>query len=198
MQQWNISAVVDGEVVVLDEDGKSNFGALQNWRSEADGEIYFYVFDLLWMNGKDLMQIPLFERRNLLKQIVPENGIIRLSQNFEVSGTAFFETVKKMGLEGIIAKKADSLYSAGNRSREWLKIKANKRQEMIIGGYTKNDDSSKSFSSLFTSLSSKKNTQKISDLVGRPALPMPLVSDTTFQITQLQVLRAPFRERFQI
>lgn len=148
LQQWNISAVVDGEVVVLDEDGKSNFGALQNWRSEADGEIYFYVFDLLWMNGKDLMQIPLFERRNLLKQIVPENGIIRLSQNFEVSGTAFFETVKKMGLEGIIAKKADSLYSAGNRSREWLKIKANKRQEMIIGGYTKNDDSSKSFSSL--------------------------------------------------
>ena len=148
VQQWNINAVVDGEVVVLDEDGKSNFGALQNWRSEADGEIYFYVFDLLWMNGKDLMQIPLSERRNLLKQIVPENNIIRLSENFEVSGIEFFETAKKMGLEGIMAKKSDSVYSAGNRSKEWLKIKANKRQEMVIGGYTKNDDSSKSFSSL--------------------------------------------------
>ena len=148
VQQWNINAVVDGEVVVLDEDGKSNFGALQNWRSEADGEIYFYVFDLLWMNGRDLMQIPLSERRNILKHIIPENNIIRLSENFEVSGIKFFETAKKMGLEGIMAKKSDSVYSAGNRSKEWLKIKASKRQEMVIGGYTKNDDSSKSFSSL--------------------------------------------------
>ncbi len=148
IEEWNINAVVDGEVVVLDTDGKSNFGALQNWRSEADGEIYFYVFDVLWINGKDLMQIPLTERREILKQIIPENNMIRLSENFEVSGIEFFETVKKMGLEGIIAKKADSLYSPGNRSKEWLKIKANKRQEMVIGGYTKNEDSSKLFSSL--------------------------------------------------
>ncbi|MDQ2862128.1 MAG: DNA ligase D [Bacteroidota bacterium] len=148
VQEWNINAVVDGEVVVLDESGRSNFGALQNWRSEADGEIYFYVFDILLLNGKDLMQIPLSERREILKQIIPENNIIRLSENFEVSGIELFETAKKMGLEGIIAKKSDSLYSPGNRSKEWLKVKANKRQEMVIGGYTKNDDSSKSFSSL--------------------------------------------------
>jgi len=148
VHDWNINAVVDGEVVVLDETGKSNFGALQNWRSEADGEIYFYVFDVLWLNGKDLMQIPLSERRNILKQMIPENNIIRLSENFEASGIEFFEAAKKMGLEGIIAKKSDSKYSPGSRSREWLKVKANKRQEMIIGGYTKNDDSSKSFSSL--------------------------------------------------
>lgn len=148
VQQWNIHAVVDGEVVVLDEDGKSNFGALQNWRSEADGEIYFYVFDLLWINGKDLMQLPLSERRTMLKQLIPENNIIRFSENFEVSGIEFFETAKKMGLEGIMAKKSDSTYSPGNRSKEWLKIKARKRQEMVIGGYTKNDGSSKSFSSL--------------------------------------------------
>ena len=148
VQDWKINAVIDGEVVVLDESGKSNFGELQNWRSEADGEIYFYVFDILWLNGKDLMQIPLSERRKILKQMIPENSIIRLSENFEVSGIDFFETAKKMGLEGIIAKKSDSKYSPGNRSREWLKVKANKRQEMVIGGYTKNDASSKSFSSL--------------------------------------------------
>jgi len=148
VQQWNIHAVVDGEVVVLGEGGKSNFGALQNWRSEADGELYFYLFDLLWMNGKDLMQLPLSERRNLLKQIIPDNNIIRLSENFEVSGIEFFDAAKKMGLEGIMAKRSDSIYSAGNRSKDWLKIKANKRQEMVIGGYTRNDDSSKSFSSL--------------------------------------------------
>ncbi|MFV5695415.1 DNA ligase D [Flavobacterium sp. LB3P122] len=148
LQQWNINAVVDGEVVVLDEESKPNFGALQNWRSEFDGVLYFYVFDLLWINGKDLMQLPLSERRIILKQIIPQNDTIRFSENFEVSGIEFFETVKKMGLEGIIAKKSDSVYSAGSRSKDWLKIKANKRQEMVIGGYTKNDDSSKSFSSL--------------------------------------------------
>ncbi len=148
VQQWNINAVVDGEVVVLDENGKSNFGTLQNWRSEADGAIYYYVFDLLWMDGKDLTLLPLSQRRILLKQIIPDNPIIRLSENFEVNGIDFFETVKNMGLEGIMAKKADSTYTIGNRSKAWLKIKANKKQEMIIGGYTKNDDSSKSFSSL--------------------------------------------------
>lgn len=148
VEHWNIHAVVDGEVVVLDEHGISNFGALQNWRSEADGEIYFYVFDLLWLNGKDLTQLPLNERRDLLKEIIPEDDSIRLSENFEVSGIDFFKTTKEMGLEGMMAKKADSIYTAGNRSKDWLKIKANKRQEMVIGGYTKNDGSSKSFSSL--------------------------------------------------
>lgn len=148
VKEWNINAIVDGEIVVLEENGKSNFGALQNWRSEADGEIYFYVFDVLWLNGKDLMQIPLSERRNILKQMIQGNNIIRLSENFEVSGIKFFNTVKKMGLEGIIAKKSNSMYSPGKRSKEWLKVKANKRREMIIVGYTKNDNSSKSFSSL--------------------------------------------------
>jgi bifunctional non-homologous end joining protein LigD len=148
VRDLNIQAVIDGEVVVLDEDGKSNFGALQNWRSEADGEIYFYVFDILWLDGKDLMQLPLSERREILKQVIPENEIIRLSENFEVSGIEFFETVKKMGLEGMIAKKSDSTYIPGVRSKEWLKIKANKRQEMVIGGYTINEDTSKLFSSL--------------------------------------------------
>lgn len=155
MQEWNIRAVVDGEVVVLDENGKSNFGALQNWRSEADGDIYYYIFDLLWLDGTDLMQIPLSERRVALKQIIPGNNIIRLSENFEVSGLEFFETAKKMGLEGIIAKKSGSIYLPGTRSKEWLKIKANKRQEMVIGGYTKNEDSSKSFSSLLVGLYEK-------------------------------------------
>ena len=148
LQEWNKNAVVDGEVVVFDENGKPNFGALQNWRTEADGEIFFYVFDILWMDGKDLKKIPLSERRTILKQIIPENSIVRFSENFEVSGIEFFETAKKIGLEGIMAKKADSIYSEGNRSKAWLKIKANKRQEMVIGGYTKNDDSSKTFSSL--------------------------------------------------
>ncbi len=148
VQQWNIHAVIDGEIVVLDENGKSNFSLLQNWRSEADGDLVYYIFDILWINGRDIMGLPLTFRREILKNIVPGEGIIRLSENFASSGMEFFEAAKKIGLEGIVAKKAGSNYFPGKRSDEWLKIKANKRQEMVIGGYTKNDDSSKAFSSL--------------------------------------------------
>ena len=149
VKNWNIKAIVDGEIVVLDENGKSNFSALQNWRSESDGELMFYVFDVLWLDGKDLTQLPLLERREILKGIMPRNdGAIRLSETFDSGGLDFFEAAKQMDLEGIIAKKADSTYSPGLRSKQWLKIKANKRQEMVIGGYTLNDDSSKAFSSL--------------------------------------------------
>jgi bifunctional non-homologous end joining protein LigD len=148
LQQLQLHAVLDGEIAVLNKNGMSDFGSLQNWRSEADGELYYYAFDVLWLNGKDLMELPLIDRREILKGIIPENDRLRLSEHFEMSGIEFFEAAKKMGLEGIIAKKTDGTYSPGNRTKTWLKIKANKRQEMVIGGYTKNDDSSKLFSAL--------------------------------------------------
>ncbi|HMG92102.1 MAG TPA: DNA ligase D [Chryseolinea sp.] len=155
VQEWDINAVIDGEIVVLDKTGKANFASLQNWRSEADGELFFYVFDLLWLNGKDLMQVPLSERRTLLRDIVPTEGLIRMSENFGNNGLEVFEAAKNIGLEGIIAKKSDSAYTPGERSNLWLKIKANKRQEMVIGGYTKNDGSSKAFSSLLVGVFEK-------------------------------------------
>lgn len=148
VEAWGIDAVVDGEIVVVKEDGISSFGALQNWRSEADGDLYYYVFDLPWYAGKDLSGLPLRERKAILKSIIPEGGIIKFSEGFSESGTRFFDAAKKTGLEGIIAKKADSLYHSGDRSSEWLKIKANQRQEVVIGGFTKNDDSGKLFSAL--------------------------------------------------
>ncbi len=155
MKQLPFNAVLDGEIVVVTEKGISDFGALQNWRSEDDGELIFYVFDVLWYEGKDLTQFPLSERRIVLRELIPEEGIIRLSENFNESGTTFFELAKKMGLEGIIAKKAESTYYPGARTKEWLKIKANKRQEMVIGGYTKNEDSSKPFSALLVGVFDK-------------------------------------------
>ncbi len=148
LKKWNINAIIDGEIVVLKENGLSDFGTLQNWRSEADGELAYYVFDILWYNGRDLRQIPLRLRHELLKTLLPAAGILRLSEVFDTSGIKFYETAKKMGLEGIMAKKADSIYVSNFRTREWLKIKANKRQEMVIGGYTLNKGSSKVFSAL--------------------------------------------------
>jgi bifunctional non-homologous end joining protein LigD len=165
LELWKTNAVIDGEVVVVNDDGISNFGALQNWHSEADGELYYYVFDILWLDGKDLTGLTLRERKKILETQIPEHGIIKLSQVFENSGLEFFEAAKKMGLEGIIAKKANSTYQMGERTNDWLKIKANKRQEMVIGGYTKNDDSSKLFSALLVGVF-EKGTLKYTGKIG--------------------------------
>ncbi len=155
VKAWDIQAVVDGEIVVLNDQGQSNFGSLQNWRSEADGELIYYVFDLLWMNGKDLTRLPLTQRKELLKELVPASGNIRLSENFDTTATEFFAIADQMGLEGIIAKKASSMYLPGARSAEWLKIKTGKRQEVVIGGYTRNEDTTKPFSSLLVGVYEK-------------------------------------------
>jgi len=155
LKEWNIDAVIDGEIVVLDDKGQSDFSRLQEWRSEADGQLYYYLFDILWLDGRDLTQVPLTERRDILRSIMPDNDMLRMSENFEASGTEFFSAAKKMGLEGIIAKKADSVYSPGLRTRDWLKIKTALRQEVVIGGYTINKDSNKPFSSLLVGVFEK-------------------------------------------
>ena len=155
LEQWPHSAVLDGEIVVPDEKGHSNFNALQNWRSEADGQLIYYVFDLLWLEGKDLTGLPLSQRRALLERIVPAEGLVRFSKSFEVSGTQFYAAAQKMGLEGIMAKKTESLYAPGVRTREWLKIKTVMRQEVVIGGYTRNEGTSKLFSSLLVGVYEK-------------------------------------------
>jgi bifunctional non-homologous end joining protein LigD len=148
LQQWKNDAVLDGEILVIKDDGKADFSALQNWRSEADGRLAYYVFDILWYNGTNLMELELSQRQFILKQILPAgDDRIRLSQAFD-GGIGFFETAKRMGLEGIMAKRKDSLYIPDSRNKQWLKIKASKRQEVVIAGYTKNDSSSKLFSSL--------------------------------------------------
>lgn len=153
LQQWDVKAVVDGEIVVADENGFADFEDLQAWRSEADGQLLYYIFDLLWLDGADLTSLPLTERREILRSIAPpDDGILHVSENFDASGTELFAAAHKMGLEGIIAKKADSRYIPGTRSKEWLKIKTEKRQEAVIGGYTLNEGTNKLFSALLLGL----------------------------------------------
>lgn len=155
LKVWGINAVLDGEVVVLNENGTANFGALQNWRGEADGALRYYVFDLLWYDGYDLRDLPLADRKAILAALVPASSPILLSKDFETSGIDFFEAAKRAGLEGIIAKRLDSRYQTGNRTPDWLKIKANQRQEVVIGGYTRNEGSPKPFSSLLVGVFEK-------------------------------------------
>ncbi len=148
LQQWKINAVIDGEIMVLNDKGVSDFGDLQEWRSEADGELIFYLFDILWLDGYDLMELTLIERKEILNAIAPQSNIIRISESFETGATKFFEAAKELHLEGIIAKRINSIYKPGFRTREWLKIKTQQRQEMVIGGYTKNENTSRQFSAL--------------------------------------------------
>lgn len=196
LAKWTINAVLDGEIMVLNDKGVSDFGALQGWRSEADGELIYYIFDLLWYEGKNLMELPFTERREILQQVLPtETDSIRLSQIFNASGADFFSAADKMGLEGIIAKKAGSVYLPDVRSKEWLKIKTKKRQEVVIGGYTHNEGSKKKFSALLagvynddkfhyigpvgTGFSDKLQTEIVEKLkpLETPICPFPVVPD---------------------
>lgn len=132
------TAVLDGEIVVYDEDNKPSFQLIQNYNSKQKHPIQFQVFDCLSYNGKDLRKRPLIERKELLRQILPDSPIIRYCDHIEAEGKLLFDQVVKMDLEGIIAKKANSLYS-NERSNDWLKIKNHKFDDFLIIGFLHSD-----------------------------------------------------------
>src|SRR4051812_32331156 len=120
LKKWNdVETIVDGEIVVLNKEGASDFHALQNYRG---GEEYYYVFDLLYLNGKDYTRLPLIERKAMLKKILPKIPFIRFCDHVIGQGIAMFEGAKELGAEGLIAKKVDSIYQPNKRSKAWLKI----------------------------------------------------------------------------
>ena len=148
LEQWPIDAVVDGEVVVLNEEGVPDFNGIQQWEKNQEGQLVYYVFDLLWLDGRDVTHETLELRRSLLKELVPESGAIRFSDHIDEIGKEFFAMAKKNNLEGIIAKKKDAPYIPDSRTKTWLKIKVEERHEAIICGYTRKADSDRLFSSL--------------------------------------------------
>lgn len=156
LQKWNINAVLDGEIVVINKNGIPDFSLLQQWRSEADGQLIYYLFDILWYDGINVMQLSLEKRRNLLKAIIPqEHEHFRISETLKDDGAAAFEQASKLQLEGVMAKKAGSIYQTAARTKDWLKIKTEKHQELIIGGYTKNEGTNKLFSALLLGIMEK-------------------------------------------
>lgn len=128
-------AVIDGELVALDRSGRSRFQLLQNARN-ARARLVYYVFDLLFLNGRNLRRLPLIERKRLLKTLLTPSKVIRFSRHTKRNGKAAFRTARRRGYEGVMAKRAQGLYLSGKRTREWLKIKTVLRQEVVIVGYT--------------------------------------------------------------
>jgi bifunctional non-homologous end joining protein LigD len=151
LKLWPVNAVIDGEIIVLNEEGKADFKALQDWQLVKNGELVYYVFDILWLDGINLVNLPLVERQQILKQIMPESNIIRFSDSIEDYGIDFYNIAKENNLEGIIAKRKDSVYQPGFRTKSWLKIKIEQRHEAVICGFTKNKDTDRVFSSLLLS-----------------------------------------------
>jgi bifunctional non-homologous end joining protein LigD len=129
------NAVIDGELVAIGKDGVSHFQLLQNaLRHEA--KLKYCAFDLMFQDEEDLRGLPLLERKDRLKSILPKHKLIAFSRHRKTFGTKFFLEAERDGLEGIIAKRADSKYLSGARTDNWLKIKASKRQEAVIAGFT--------------------------------------------------------------
>ncbi len=139
--------IIDGEIVATDEKGMPSFQLLQNFQS-GDAALTYYVFDILKNGKKDLTELPLLERKEILKGVLQEGPHIKYSDHVIGQGIKFFEASKKKDLEGIMAKKADSEYAIGVRTGNWLKIKNNKGQEAIIAGFTAPRNSRKFFGSL--------------------------------------------------
>ena len=143
-------AWIDGEVVVLDEKGRTSFQALQNALSAATPkDVAFFAFDLPYVDGLDLRDSTLTERKRLLRGVVGDGaGTVKVGPEARGGSADFFRQACALGLEGIICKKTDSAYAVGTRSREWLKVKCLRRQEMVVGGYTDPQGSRAGFGAL--------------------------------------------------
>ncbi len=142
--------VVDGEVVALDQEGRSSFQLLQAREMEGrKSPIYFYAFDLLQLDGKSLVRLPLEARKNVLGKLCADPGDpIRYSGAIGSNANRLLEEVKRRGLEGIIGKQRNSVYEPGRRSGAWIKLKCVNEQEFVIGGYTPPQGARKHFGAI--------------------------------------------------
>jgi bifunctional non-homologous end joining protein LigD len=148
LRSFGFEAVLDGEIVAVDNQGHPDFQMLQNYAKSGKGHLLYYVFDLLHFQGHDLTDLPLFRRKELLKKILPSFPNIKFSDHVWKEGILFFNAVKEKGLEGTIAKHSQSSYLIGRRSRQWLKVKTKLMQEGVIAGFTEPRGSRKYFGTL--------------------------------------------------
>jgi bifunctional non-homologous end joining protein LigD len=154
LQKINHDVVIDGEIVLLNDKNLPDFQKLQHYENHLNYPLLYYVFDMLALDGKSTTDLPLTDRKALVKKLLKKNNVIRFCDDVDEKGISFFATAKAQGLEGIIAKKKDSTYAKGARSKEWLKIKNVQSTESVIVGYTEPKGGRHHFGSLI--LANKK------------------------------------------
>jgi bifunctional non-homologous end joining protein LigD len=145
------TAIVDGEIVIVDKAGRSSFQLLQQSMGKNSGSAFvFQIFDLIYLEGYSLVRVPLKQRKQLLEELlsaVDPKGSLRFSEHIEGNGSKFFKQACKYGIEGVVSKLADSPYES-TRNRNWQKSKCIKRQEFVIVGYTPSKKAFPGFGSL--------------------------------------------------
>lgn len=182
-------AVIDGELVAIDENGVSHFQLLQNaLRHEA--KLLYCAFDLMFHEGQDLRRLTLLERKKRLQSILPRHKLIAFSRHRKIFGTKFFEKAERKGLEGIMAKRAESAYVSGGRTADWLKIKTSKRQEVVIAGFTAPRKSRKFFGSLVLAVRDN-NAWRYAGHVGT-GFTHKILQELHGKLLPLQTAKSPF------
>ncbi|MDQ6822894.1 MAG: non-homologous end-joining DNA ligase [Candidatus Eremiobacteraeota bacterium] len=196
-----LPVIVDGEIVSLDDAGRSSFQRLQGSfnRNRPSGRskdvehypLTFVAFDALYADGKDLRKLPLEERKSLLERIIIDKDLVMYSKHVRGAGRALFEQAQKNNLEGIIAKKSDSTYQE-RRTRDWLKIKAQLMAECVVGGYTEPRGSRKGFGALLVGLYEGKTLHYVGH-VGT-GFDGKLLASLTARLQKLERKTTPFSE----
>jgi bifunctional non-homologous end joining protein LigD len=185
-------AVIDGELVALDDKGISRFQLLQN-ALRTTANLRYCVFDLMALDGKDLRHLPLTERKKRLKPILPMDRLISFSDHRRRYGKRYFRQADERGLEGLMAKRADSQYLSGARSTDWLKIKTVKRQEVVVVGFTAPRRSRKHFGALVLALREGGAWRYVGH-VGT-GFSQATLAELYAKLSPLRMDRSPFKER---
>src|ERR1700731_2811706 len=185
-------AIIDGEIVALDEKGRSSFQLLQGFdMGDQRPPIVFYAFDLLRLNGKDLQGLPIEERKSKLEELLKKPpGVIRYSVSFTKDIPELLERAGKLGLEGLIGKRAGSRYEAGKRTGAWIKVKLHLEQEFVIGGFTKPEGSRKYLGALLVGFYEGKKL-KFAGRVGT-GFSEKLLSTLFSELNKIRVEKCPF------
>jgi bifunctional non-homologous end joining protein LigD len=194
------NAILDGEVVVLDENGRASFSLMQQRTgfrpggkrvpAKLDVPVLYYAFDLLYLDGCDWRRLPLVDRKKKLAEVLVTGDFLRYSDHYEEHGKALFKIAHEKGLEGILAKKRTSLYEE-RRTREWLKIKIRHRLECVVGGYTEPEGTRQHFGSLVLGQYDKQERLIHVGQVGS-GFDQKLLSEIWKKLKQLETKKNPF------
>lgn len=187
--RMGISAVLDGEIVVVDEAGFPRFELLQSYKTAKQGNLVYYVFDILFFNGRDVRDQSLSERKEILQFALSRSETVRYTDHVAETGVEFFNLVQKRGLEGLIAKQKSGRYLSGKRVDHWLKIKCRPVQEAIICGYTESRADKRELGALL--LGVRKNSEL--KFAGRVGTGLNRAPDLLPKLQRLSTQTRPFK-----
>jgi bifunctional non-homologous end joining protein LigD len=195
LRELNHKVVLDGEIVVADSEGRSNFVWLQNYGREPKGTLLYYVFDILWCDGHDVRDWPLLKRKALLKEVLGDHERLRYSDHIQSKGKQFFAMTKERQLEGMMAKRCNSRYIEGFRSKNWLKIKTHLRQEVVIGGFTEPRGSRKHLGALVVGVYEDDKLKYVGHTGG--GIPPKQLPELRKTLEGLEQSESPFSNKFK-